>query len=66
MGSVKKMFEKVKRRNELTAQGRGSQSITGIAPGDRGSNTGQSSNNRRRLPGRREPRTVMGPGGNQM
>jgi hypothetical protein len=66
MGAIKKLFNKVRLK---TRPGGGddisSRAVTGIAPGDRGSNTGGVNNNRT-IPGRRRPTTPLGPGRQQL
>jgi hypothetical protein len=60
MGSVfRKLKDRIigKTRPGGLKGGRGSQAVTGIAPGDRGTNTAT-----RTVPGRRNPRTPLGPG----
>ena len=65
MGAIKKLFNKIRGRTRPGGTtDPGSQAITGIAPGDRGSNTGGGNN--RTIPGRRRPTTPLGPGRQQL
>lgn len=68
MGAIKKMFNKI--RGKKTRPGgeerMGSQYITGIAPGDAGSNRGGGGGGRNRRPGRRNADTPLGPGRQRM
>lgn len=69
MGALKKMINKVRSATRPGGPNdMGSRGVTGIAPGDRGSNTGQGRDRAgdRRIPGRRNPMTPLGPGRQQM
>lgn len=62
MGKIKKMLGKVfgKKKGVVGAGLQGSRAITGIDPGDAGSNTGGTYSTRNRRPGRRGADTPLG------
>jgi len=66
MGALKKLFKKAyDKAGKPGGSSRGSQVLTGIRPGDPGSNKGQGQGERT-VPGRRRPRTALGPGADQL
>ena len=71
MGSIKKFFRKAmgKKLSSTRPGGTdpwGSRAITGIAPGDRGTNVGNGTRGSNRRPGRRGADTPLGPGRRRM
>jgi len=67
MGAIKKMFQKIgASKTRPGGQYGGSQGVTGIAPGDRGSNTGGGTRGSNRRPGRRGADTPLGPNRRRM
>ncbi len=62
MGAIKKLFKGLKGKRP----GAGSQAVTGIAPGDGGTNRPGAYPPKNRRPGRRGADTPLGPGANRM